>query len=40
MSTPIYRLTVQSHRAHITDYKARKFFFKKPDQETNMPVLS
>ena len=39
MSTPIYRLTVQSPRAHITDYKASKFCFEKPDQETNMPVL-
>ena len=40
MSTPIYRLKVQSHRARITDHKARKFCFKKPDQETYMQVLS
>ena len=38
-SSPIYRLVVHSHRVHITDYRACKFCFIKPNQETNMPVI-
>ena len=40
MSSPIHRFRVQNHRVHITDLKACKFCSIKPDQETNMPVLS